>query len=1505
LTIGFGFWQLAFITKKKTVSMGLTLERRLFGNSAIWLFSLLFSCLATNPASALNPGAVSITNKSGVTFNLNSSSPGTGPRGAYVAFEVCNTSGSALANLTATISGFTSEFELQGTQAAAQNIPSLSAGGCTTLFWYIVYTSANGKTMNLKITVSDASPGTVVSQTAITTRRNSSSGANGQLVGFTVGPGILQGSSTYVDIQYSLATVANGGVVLFQPAGNTDFDAGCIKLTGTEIVATEVPTIAPLGSTNTLQYTSPGTVFNGTKKVTVRYSFAVACSNTNTKLNPYITSTTSAQLRNSANYGSSAHQVDVPADFPVVDACATGTPDDFAVQMVGSGIGLEGGGDDWGAAWGDYDGDGLQDLFVASHDPAQPNALYHNNGNGKFTKLNSAPFSTDLAESSAASWGDYDNDGDLDLYVANNIGFENFLYRNEGGGSFTKIQGDPIVSSKGYSHGVSWVDYDNDGFLDMFVAVYWETAFNLLYHNNGDGTFTEVVGNAITNEAKRSVAGVWADYDNDGLMDLFVANTGGQNNSLYHNAGGGNFQRVSSGAIVSDGGSSVGASWGDYNNDGFLDLFVTNAGSEPCFLYKNNGDGSFTRIMAGSPVTDLGNAHGSAWADYDNDGDLDLFVARDGQDNSLYRNDGNGVFTSVHNAMTAGGGLSFGSAWADYDNDGDLDLFVANRLGTGDFLYNNTKGNCQKWLKIKLVGTNANKSAIGARVTATAVVNGQTLTQTRMVTGQTGGGIGGQNSLVVSFGFGSAATVSSIVVHWPSGYTQTLTNQATGQFITITEDNTSEVSGFIYYKKDLVCGTPSQTLPAGAQGAIYRTVKSGNWTTASTWLNGNIPPTDYIFNKTISIEHDVTLSSGSIYMTGTSTIWMTNAKLTMQSGNLTMDNGALKMLGSQLDLVNGSIDLLHPSTRFEVLNSSVNMKGNFNSGGKTIMRNADFAANGDHNNNGIDSLQNVRMTVGNNFQNNLAGIMVVDNARIHVTNGIFQNISPAQIKGTGLVAWVESGNIVNVPNLANNNWTVTVSQYCTPNWATPTGISATYLPAAKDCATIAPLFATDPSVLPPDLTGLVGMPYVKVVFQPGNTTVYTDANGYYSAFLPAGSYTAQEFPGSNYIPKCPNSAGIIPVVVAGPGLSYPNYDFGNDIIESLPDLATEVVTTAHRIGGNGLMLVNYRNIGTATALNVALELSIPAEMSILVSSMPYAVNKSGNTTLVFALGDVAPNQGGTIYLHYTIDPATSIGTNLTVTATIDNGDIEISKANNVSTDQSQAVGAIDPNDISVSPGRYVKRGEWLYYKIRFQNVGNIPASQIRVTDKLPEGLDLSTLEMGSVSHIYRLQADGHNLTWTFPNINLPDSLSDEAASHGYLSFRIKPSDGLAVGERLLNQAAIYFDNLQPVLTNTVENILVAEPVKETQAKARPLQVFPNPSSGHLTVQSLELPDEPSLFFAEMKVFDQFGRQVYEVKNIANQRQELNLHQLGTGTYLVKALDSKGRAYYGKVVLMRD
>jgi len=259
----------------------------------------------------------------------------------------------------------------------------------------------------------------------------------------------------------------------------------------------------------------------------------------------------------------------------------------------------------------------------------------------------------------------------LDLFVAN-FGGDNFLYQNNGDGTFTPITAGAMVNDGGFSAGGSWGDYDNNGDLDLFVANA-NGEDNFLYQNNGEGTITRIIIGEIVNDSGRSFGSSWGDYDNDGDLDLFVVNAAdqgvGEDNFLYQNNGDPEgtgqvtFTRIITGAIVNDRGTSRGSSWADYDNDGDLDLFVANfgfVGAEDNFLYQNNGDGTFTPIISGAIVNDSGRSFGSSWGDYDNDGDLDLFVANAGEDNFLYQNNGDGTFTPI----TAGAiGVNVPSPW--------------------------------------------------------------------------------------------------------------------------------------------------------------------------------------------------------------------------------------------------------------------------------------------------------------------------------------------------------------------------------------------------------------------------------------------------------------------------------------------------------------------------------------------------------------------------------------------------------------------------------------------------------------------------------------------------------------------------------------------------------------------------------------------------------------------------------------------------------------------------
>lgn len=345
-----------------------------------------------------------------------------------------------------------------------------------------------------------------------------------------------------------------------------------------------------------------------------------------------------------------------------------------------------------GAEWGDYDDDGDLDLFVTENFNGN-NHLYRNNGS-TFESIGTGIVVNDGGNSIWSNWADYDNDGDLDLYVANDVDF-NYLYQNNGDGSFTKITEGGFVGALENSRVSWWNDYDNDGDLDPFVANFQQD--NSLFQNNHDGGFSTLSYVTVANDSGSSILPSWADYDNDGDADLLVANYSSEANFLYQNNGDRTFTKITTGAVVTDVVNSSAGSWADYDNDGDLDLFLANGFDtvEDNALYQNNGDGSFTRI----DTTVIGNDGGisllGSWGDYDNDGDADLFVSNgylSVQSNYFYENNGDGSFTKIDSGVVVNDSSgSTAGFWGDYDNDGDLDLFVTSPLGQ-NFLYRNDGG---------------------------------------------------------------------------------------------------------------------------------------------------------------------------------------------------------------------------------------------------------------------------------------------------------------------------------------------------------------------------------------------------------------------------------------------------------------------------------------------------------------------------------------------------------------------------------------------------------------------------------------------------------------------------------------------------------------------------------------------------------------------------------------------------------------------------------------------
>jgi len=433
----------------------------------------------------------------------------------------------------------------------------------------------------------------------------------------------------------------------------------------------------------------------------------------------------------------------------------------------------------------DINGDGWDDIFVSNGlASGQNNMLYINDTNGGFNTITSDIIVNDHERSDGCSFADVDNDGDLDAFMvtfgASGVGRLNYFYRNNGNGSFNYEPGIAMGADLTYSETATWIDVNNDQFLDLYVTNSVGDLNNLYYENQGDGSFLKINSLSITSESLPTRSVDWIDYDNDGDSDLFLTNEDNNTNTLYRNDGPDNFTKITNLSITQDFNTSAGSSWGDIDNDGDFDLFVANWGLEANQLFINNG-GIFTEdtnsVIAG-PIT---NSFGSTFGDIDNDGDLDLFVCNAylaGQNkNFVYINDGNGNFSEDTTSPLANQtGYTFGAAFGDYDNDGWLDIFLANTLNENqtNSLYHNT-GTGNNWVKIVCEGTRSNASAVGAIVKVRANINGNSVLQTRKVAASSG--YCSQNSYTNHFGLGKATIIDEIEVTWPSGTIEVFTDK--------------------------------------------------------------------------------------------------------------------------------------------------------------------------------------------------------------------------------------------------------------------------------------------------------------------------------------------------------------------------------------------------------------------------------------------------------------------------------------------------------------------------------------------------------------------------------------------------------------------------------------------------------------------------------------------------------------------------------------------------------
>lgn len=407
-----------------------------------------------------------------------------------------------------------------------------------------------------------------------------------------------------------------------------------------------------------------------------------------------------------------------------VFAFAKGGAVSFTDVSEKAGVAYKGNGK--GVAIADYNNDGYDDILISNKGGGL--RLYKNNGNGTFTDVTKEVGLDDVGYCLGSVFGDIDNDGWVDLYVPKGGVYEvetNRLFKNVNG-KFVDITDKAgvagIVDGKpAFTYGAAMADYDRDGFLDIYLANYGVGAKNILYRNNGDGTFTDVTDKAGVGDKSWSWSATWADVNGDGWPDLYVVNgryPAGEPNKLYINKGDGTFVEMAEKLGVADDGWGLGAAFADVNNDGALDLYVSNYIGDNN-LYINDGKGHFkkaTNLIKGAPKDHWGK--GPAFGDINNDGWIDLYEGDCKLANQLYLNQG-GKFTNIINSVPAAKCETVrtkGTVLADFNNDGQLDLYVVNWGAANKLLINNGKN--PNWLKVKLIGKKSNKDAIGAKVYA-------------------------------------------------------------------------------------------------------------------------------------------------------------------------------------------------------------------------------------------------------------------------------------------------------------------------------------------------------------------------------------------------------------------------------------------------------------------------------------------------------------------------------------------------------------------------------------------------------------------------------------------------------------------------------------------------------------------------------------------------------------------------------------------------------------------
>ena len=514
------------------------------------------------------------------------------------------------------------------------------------------------------------------------------------------------------------------------------------------------------------------------------------------------------------------------------------------------------------SAWADVNQDGLIDVYLTNYDGPSQLYIQAPGDTPRFEPISGFSSPTVNEYGFGATWGDYDNDGDPDLFVSTQTITpldkppKDALFENLGNQAFLRHipqSARHIAVGGGNSMGAAWGDFDQNGLLDLYVAT-WRKSPNLLYINEGDGVFTDSakIDNTQTRGKGESVAA--ADFDNDGDLDIAVANGSGVPDYIQTNEGEFQFRFADLQGFSWIGKSSTGITWADYDNDGDLDVHACYLSGHR--LYENLGKNRF-QVNRLPNDENSQSCSGAAWGDLDNDGDLDLVVATGRgfkkEANHLYLNQGEGLFTLSPLDSVTTPSSSYSVSLIDLNNDGWLDLFLANgdneeepdpSTARNTLLLN--KGGKQHFLRILCEGSTSNRSAIGARVQVVARIKDQLVSQMRFVPGGAGSYTGGQPSFILHFGLGDASRVEKIQVRWPNGGLSTYGDLPINETLRIIEPerlqmqinddgsaslkSRASIAGYFVLQEsiDLQIWTDSYTLPRSQFGTFQFTIPSLN-----------------------------------------------------------------------------------------------------------------------------------------------------------------------------------------------------------------------------------------------------------------------------------------------------------------------------------------------------------------------------------------------------------------------------------------------------------------------------------------------------------------------------------------------------------------------------------------------------------------------------------------------------------------------------------------------------